>query len=152
LALADFTWGKGLTPSQHGNARCALVLPCKRSADRLAAMEGIEMEKDRLAAFSDGVIAVIITIMVLDLRPPHEADLGSLKQVAPVLLSYVLSFVYVAIYWNNHHFFYLVHRVNGLMLWANLLLLFWLSLIPFTIWMGDNHAAALPTAIYGLSC
>ena len=111
------------------------------------------MEKDRLAAFSDGVIAVIITIMVLDLRPPHEADLGSLKQVAPVFLSYVLSFVYVAIYWNNHHhFFYLVHRVNGLMLWANLLLLFWLSLIPFTTsWMGDNHAAAVPTAIYGLS-
>jgi uncharacterized membrane protein len=109
------------------------------------------MEKDRLAAFSDGVIAVIITIMVLELKAPHEASLSALMQSTPVFLSYVLSFIYVAIYWNNHHhFFHLVRRVNGAILWANLHLLFWLSLIPFaTSWMGENHAAAVPTAVYG---
>ncbi len=111
------------------------------------------MEKDRLAAFSDGVIAVIITIMVLDLRIPHHADLGALKDLAPAFFSYVLSFVYVAIYWNNHHhFFQLVPRVSGAILWANIHLLFWLSLVPFaTGWMGENHFASVPTAIYGVA-
>jgi uncharacterized membrane protein len=111
------------------------------------------MEKDRLAAFSDGVIAIIITIMVLELKPPHEASLGALGEMTPVFLSYLLSFVYVAIYWNNHHhFFYLVPRVDGAVLWANLHLLFWLSLIPFaTAWMGENHFAPVPTAIYGVA-
>jgi uncharacterized membrane protein len=110
------------------------------------------MEKDRLLAFSDGVIAVVITIMVLELKAPHEATLGALAQAAPVFLSYVLSFIYVAIYWNNHHhFFHLVRHVDGLMLWANLHLLFWLSLIPFTTsWMGEYHEAAVPTAVYGV--
>jgi uncharacterized membrane protein len=109
------------------------------------------MEKDRLLAFSDGVIAVIITIMVLELKAPHEASFGALAEAAPVFLSYVLSFVYVAIYWNNHHhFFHLVRRVNGAMLWANLHLLFWLSLIPFaTSWMGEYPASTVPTAVYG---
>ena len=111
------------------------------------------MDKDRLAAFSDGVIAVIITIMVLELKVPHESDLEALRGLAPVFLSYVLSFVYVAIYWNNHHhFFQLVEHVDGRILWANLHLLFWMSLIPFaTGWIGENHAAAIPTAVYGLS-
>jgi uncharacterized membrane protein len=110
------------------------------------------MEKDRLLAFSDGVIAVVITIMVLELKAPHEATLGALVEAAPVFLSYVLSFIYVAIYWNNHHhFFHLVRHVDGLMLWANLHLLFWLSLIPFTTsWMGEYHEAAVPTAVYGV--
>jgi uncharacterized membrane protein len=109
------------------------------------------LDKDRLAAFSDGVIAVIITIMVLDLKVPHETDLDALKGLAPVFFSYVLSFVYVAIYWNNHHhFFQLVERVNGAILWANIHLLFWLSLVPFaTGWIGENHAAPVPTAVYG---
>lgn len=111
------------------------------------------MEKDRLLAFSDGVIAVIITIMVLELKAPHDAGLGALKDLAPVFLSYVLSFVYVAIYWNNHHhFFVLVHRVDGKVLWANLHLLFWLSLVPFaTSWLGEHPAAPIPTAVYGVS-
>ena len=109
------------------------------------------MEKDRLLAFSDGVIAVVITIMVLELKAPHEATLGVLAEAAPVFFSYVLSFIYVAIYWNNHHhFFHLVSYVDGVMLWANLHLLFWLSLIPFaTSWMGEYHEAAAPTAVYG---
>jgi uncharacterized membrane protein len=111
------------------------------------------LEKDRLLAFSDGVIAIIITIMVLELKVPHEPNLTALAAVAPVFLSYVLSFLYLAIYWNNHHhFFHLVRRVDGMMLWANLHLLFWLSLIPFaTGWMGENHFAPLPTALYGVS-
>jgi uncharacterized membrane protein len=111
------------------------------------------MEKDRLLAFSDGVIAIIVTIMVLELKPPHEPTLGALAEVTPVFLSYILSFVYVSIYWNNHHhFFYLVERVDGALLWANLHLLFWLSLIPFaTAWMGENHFAPIPTAIYGVA-
>ena len=111
------------------------------------------MEKDRLLAFTDGVIAVIVTIMVLEMKVPQDASLGALAPVIPVFLSYVLSFVYVAIYWNNHHhFFHLVRHVNGLMLWANLNLLFWLSLIPFaTGWMGANHFAPVPTALYGLA-
>ena len=111
------------------------------------------MESERLRAFTDGVIAVIITIMVLDLRMPATASLSGLLPVVPKLLAYALSFVYVAIYWNNHHhFFQLVPRVSGGVLWSNLNLLFWLSLIPFTTgWMGDHPSAAAPTAIYGLS-
>jgi uncharacterized membrane protein len=111
------------------------------------------MEKDRLTAFSDGVIAVIITIMVLDLHAPKTADLHGLAELAPVFLSYVLSFVYVAIYWNNHHhFFQLVPRVTGGILWANLHLLFWVSLIPFTTsWLGGHFDRSLPTAVYGFS-
>jgi len=111
------------------------------------------MEKERLTAFSDGVFAIIITIMVLDLRIPHEASLHALAEVTPVFLSYVLSFCYVGIYWNNHHhFFFLVRRVDGLILWSNMHLLFWLSLIPFaTGWMGENAFAPLPTAAYGVA-
>lgn len=110
------------------------------------------MGKNRLEAFSDGVIAIILTIMVLELKVPHGTDLETLRPLIPPFMSYVLSFVYVAIYWNNHH--HLLHatqRVNGAVLWANLHLLFWLSLLPFaTGWMGENHFAALPSAIYGL--
>jgi uncharacterized membrane protein len=109
------------------------------------------MGKDRLAAFSDGVIAIIITIMVLELKIPHGGDLAALKGVAPNFLSYVLSFVYLGIYWNNHHhLLHTVTRVDGVILWANLHLLFWLSLVPAaTSWLGENLAAPLPTAIYG---
>jgi uncharacterized membrane protein len=110
------------------------------------------MSKDRLAAFSDGVIAILITIMVLELKVPHGADWTALAGLTPSLLSYVLSFVYLAIYWNNHH--HLLHtvvRVDGLILWANSNLLFWLSLIPVaTAWMGENLSAPLPTAVYGV--
>jgi uncharacterized membrane protein len=110
------------------------------------------MGKGRLEAFSDGVIAIIITIMVLELKVPHEADLAALRPLIPVLLSYVLSFVYVGIYWNNHHhLMHPVQRVSGAVLWANLHLLFWLSVIPFvTSWMGENHLAAAPVAVYGV--
>ena len=109
------------------------------------------MEKNRLEAFSDGVIAIIMTIMVLELHVPHTTELAALKELLPVFLSYVLSFIYVGIYWNNHHhMFQAVTRVNGGILWANLHLLFWLSLFPFaTGWVGENHLAALPTAAYG---
>ena len=111
------------------------------------------MLKERLTAFTDGVVAIIVTIMVLELRPPHGTGLRDLAQLWPVFLSYVLSFVYVAIYWNNHHhFFQLVRHVNGAILWANLHLLFWISLIPFTTaWMGENEFAPGPTALYGVS-
>jgi uncharacterized membrane protein len=110
------------------------------------------MGKDRLAAFSDGVIAILITIMVLELRVPHGADFAALKSVWPSLLSYILSFVYLAIYWNNHHhLLHTVTRVDGLILWANSNLLFWLSLIPAaTAWMGQNLAEPVPTALYGV--
>jgi uncharacterized membrane protein len=110
------------------------------------------MVKNRLEAFSDGVIAIIITIMVLELKVPHGSNLESLLPLLPVFLSYVLSFVYLGIYWNNHHhMLHTVQRVNGAILWANLHLLFWLSLVPFvTGWMGENHFAALPTALYGM--
>jgi uncharacterized membrane protein len=109
------------------------------------------MGKNRLEAFSDGVIAIIITIMVLELKVPLGSELIQLKPVIPVFLSYVMSFIYVGIYWNNHHhLFQAVHRVNGAILWANLHLLFWLSVIPFvTSWMGQNHEAAWPAASYG---
>ena len=110
------------------------------------------MGKGRLEAFSDGVIAIIITIMVLELKVPHGADLSALRPLIPVFLSYVLSFIYLGIYWNNHHhLLQAVRHVNGLTLWANLHLLFWLSLIPFvTGWMGENHFAAMPVALYGV--
>ena len=110
------------------------------------------MGKTRLEAFSDGVIAILITIMVLEMKVPHGATLSALLPVIPVFLSYVLSFIYVGIYWNNHH--HLLHaaqKVSGATLWANLHLLFWLSLIPFaTGWMGENHFTSAPTALYGL--
>ena len=111
------------------------------------------MPKGRLEAFTDGVIAILITIMVLELKVPHDASLGALAAVTPTFLSYILSFLYIAIYWNNHHhFFHLVHRVDGVLLWANLHLLFWLSLVPFTTgWMGENNFSPVPTAVYGVS-
>ena len=110
------------------------------------------MGKGRLEAFSDGVLAIIITIMVLELKVPHGADWANLAKLTPVFLSYVLSFVYIGIYWNNHHhMLHASHRVTGPILWANLHLLFWLSLIPFTTgWMGENHFAPLPSAMYGV--
>src|ERR687896_1909452 len=110
------------------------------------------MGSGRLEAFSDGVLAIIITIMVLELKVPHGADLASLGPLIPIFLSYVLSFVFIGIYWSNHHhLLHAVSHVNGQMLWANLHLLFWLSLIPFaTGWMGENHFAAVPSALYGI--
>jgi len=110
------------------------------------------MNKNRLEDFSDGVIAIIITIMVLELKVPHGEDFATLAPLWPVLLSYVLSFAYVGIYWNNHHhMLHTVHKVTGPILWANLHLLFWLSLFPFTTgWMGENHFAPGPTALYGV--
>jgi len=109
------------------------------------------MSRGRLEAFSDAVIAIILTIMVLELRAPHAAELEALRPLAPVLLSYVLSFVYIGIYWNNHHhLLHAVQRVDGRVLWANLHLLFWLSLVPFTTaWMGENQFAPTPVALYG---
>jgi len=110
------------------------------------------MRSSRLEAFSDGVIAIIITIMVLELRVPHEPNAGALAPLLPVFLSYILSFTNIGIYWNNHHhLMHLVPEVDGAILWANLHLLFWLSLMPFvTAWMGENHFASLPTALYGV--
>jgi uncharacterized membrane protein len=109
------------------------------------------MSKTRLEAFSDGVMAILITIMVLELKIPHGDSIGALKPILPVFLTYVLSYVYLGIYWNNHH--HMLHatsRINGKILWANLHLLFWLSLVPFvTGWMGENHFASTPTAVYG---
>src|ERR1700692_2824226 len=110
------------------------------------------MEKNRLEAFSDGVLAIIITIMVLELKVPHGAQFSELSPLIPLFSSYVLSFIYVGIYWNNHHhLFQITHRVSASILWANLHLLFWLSLFPFaTAWMGENGLAATPTAMYGI--
>jgi uncharacterized membrane protein len=110
------------------------------------------MQKTRLEAFSDGVIAIIITIMVLELKVPHGQDWNSLKPLIPVALSYVMSFIYIAIYWNNHHHLLsTVRHVSGDILWANLHLLFWLSAVPFTTaWMGENHFAPIPVALYGI--
>src|SRR6476646_10446640 len=109
------------------------------------------MNKTRLEAFSDGVIAILITIMVLELRPPHGTDFGALRETLPAFLAYVMSFVLLGIYWNNHHhMLHMTRRVTGGILWANLHLLFWLSLTPFTTaWMGDTHFAAVPSAVYG---
>jgi len=110
------------------------------------------MTKGRLEAFSDGVIAIIITIMVLELKVPHGKEIESLLPLAPVFVSYVLSFIYIAIYWNNHHhMMHAVHSVNGKILWANTHLLFWLSLVPFTTaWMGENKFAQWPVIVYGI--
>jgi len=110
------------------------------------------MGKARLEAFSDGVIAILITIMVLEMKVPHGASLESLRPILPVFLSYVLSFVYLGIYWNNHHhMLHMVKQVTGPMLWANLHLLFWLSLVPFvTGWVGENHFGTVPAALYGV--
>src|SRR4051794_2112519 len=110
------------------------------------------MSTGRMEAFSDGVIAILITVMVLELPIPHGTDWADLRAVLPVLLSYVLSFVYLGIYWNNHHhMFQATDRVSGLILWANLHLLFWLSLIPFTTaWLGEHHLASVPAAAYGV--
>jgi uncharacterized membrane protein len=110
------------------------------------------LSKARLEAFSDGVLAILITIMVLELKVPHGGELDALRPLLPVFLAYVLSFVFLGIYWNNHH--HLLHgseRINGKIMWANLHLLFWLSLVPFvTAWMGENHRLALPNAVYGV--
>jgi uncharacterized membrane protein len=110
------------------------------------------MSTGRMEAFSDGVIAILITVMVLELPIPHGTTWAALREAVPVLLSYVLSFVYLGIYWNNHHhMLQATQRVSGLMLWANLHLLFWLSLVPFvTAWLGENHFAATPAAAYGI--
>jgi uncharacterized membrane protein len=110
------------------------------------------MSKTRLEAFSDGVIAILITIMVLELKVPHGTDWEAIRPLLPIFLVYTMSFVYVGIYWNNHHhMLHATERVNGAVLWANLHLLFWLSLTPFvTGWMGENHFAPLPTAVYGV--
>lgn len=110
------------------------------------------MGKARMETFFDGVVAIIITIMVLELKVPHETTFEALTPILPVLLSYVLSFVYLGIYWNNHHhMMHACHRVTGSMLWANLHLVFWLSLVPFTTgWMGENHFATIPVAAYGV--
>jgi len=110
------------------------------------------MDKNRMEAFSDGVIAVIITIMVLEMKAPHTATLISLKPLVPVFISYLLSFVFIGIYWNNHHHLLkAIQKVNGKILWANLHLLFWLSLVPFlTSWMGENNFATWPVALYGV--
>ena len=110
------------------------------------------MGRNRLEAFSDGVLAIIITIMVLEIKVPHGESISDLKPLIPVFLSYVLSFIYLGIYWNNHHhMLHTVHRVTGPILWSNLHLLFWLSLIPFvTGWMGENNFSAMPSAIYGV--
>ena len=115
-------------------------------------MAAAVLDTSRLEAFSDGVLAIIITIMVLELHVPHDVTLAALTPLAPVLASYVLSFVYLGIYWNNHHhMLHVTPAVDGVVLWANLHLLFWLSLVPFvTAWMGENHFAAAPTATYGV--
>ena len=133
-----------------------MVAPQKRYAERRSAL-GTEclrrrnVQNDRLVTFTDGVLAIIITVMVLELRAPQEPTMQGLMTITPTFLSYVLSFVYVAIYWNNHHhFFYLARRIDGIVLWANLHLLFWLSLIPFaTRWVGQNELTPTPTAFYG---
>ena len=124
---------------------------CRESALRQASQGKWVMGKNRLEAFSDGVIAIIITIMVLEMKVPHGDDLAALHTLIPVFISYVLSFVYVGIYWNNHHhLLHAVQKINGPILWTNLHLLFWLSLLPFvTGWMGENHFSTWPVAVYG---
>ncbi len=151
--------GDGLAVQlRFGNAGAGAILPCP-AAKRRRALECARecgglggMSTGRLEAFSDGVIAILITIMILELKVPHEATLEALRPVLPVFLTYVLSYVFLGIYWNNHH--HMMHatkRVTGGVLWANLHLLFWLSLIPFvTAWMGENGFRPVPTAIYGV--
>ena len=121
--------------------------------DNVRACGGSALSSERLRAFTDGVVAVIITVMVLEMKPPHGVEWRDLGEVAPVFLSYGLSFIYVAIYWNNHHhFFQLVPRVSSAVMWTNLNLLFWLSLVPFTTaWAGEHPLTVAPTALYGLS-
>jgi len=115
-------------------------------------MARVAMRKGRLEAFSDGVLAIIITIMVLEMKVPHADTIQSLQPLIPVFISYVLSFVYIGIYWNNHHhMMHAAQHVNGAVLWANSLLLFWLSLVPFvTAWMGENHFSTWPVILYGI--
>jgi uncharacterized membrane protein len=124
----------------------------QQGSGRPQSQRQLRMSKNRLEAFSDGVLAIVITIMVLELKVPHGVELAALEPLVPVFLSYVLSFIYIAIYWNNHH--HLLHatkQIDGCILWANLHLLFWLSLFPFaTAWIGENHIARTPTALYGL--
>lgn len=110
------------------------------------------MQNNRIEAFSDGVLAIIITIMVLELKVPHDDTMGALIEKVPLFLSYVLSFIYIAIYWNNHHhLLHTIQKINGSILWANNHLLFWLSLVPFvTAWAGENHFSTLPVALYGV--
>jgi uncharacterized membrane protein len=129
---------------QHTAIRIASLI-------RILAYKSASMKKGRLEAFSDGVVAIIITIMVLELHVPHGGNISDLAPLLPVLMSYVLSFVYVGIYWNNHHhMIYAVETINGAILWANLNLLFWLSLIPFvTAWMGEHHFSKWPVILYG---
>ena len=121
--------------------------------DPAYAGEARMMSKNRMEAFSDGVLAIIITIMVLELKPPHGADAHALRGIVPKFLAYIVSFVYVAIYWNNHHhLLHIARKVTAKILWANLHLLFWLSLVPFlTAWVGENHAAPIPTAAYAFN-
>jgi len=129
------------------------IQPCYFPGSFSFSSSSASMEKNRLEAFSDGVIAIIITIMVLELKVPHGAQLADLLPLLPVFLTYLLSFIYVGIYWNNHHhLLHLLKRIKGSVLWANLHFLFWLSLLPFsTGWMGENHFARWPTAVYGLN-
>jgi uncharacterized membrane protein len=128
------------------------IISVKTSEPVMNGLWGSRMGKGRLEAFSDGVMAIIITIMVLELKAPHGADFAVLQPLVPVFLSYLLSFVYLGIYWNNHHhMLHMTERISGAILWANLHLLFWLSLIPFvTGWMGENHFASAPAALYGV--
>ncbi len=137
-------------PCQPRPGDCADRL---RRSGLVRANKGIDLNKDRLAAFSDGVLAIIITIMVLELKVPHGADWAALSALLPIFLSYTLSFIYVAIYWNNHHhLLHTVKHVNGAILWANNNLLFWLSLVPFaTAWAGETHFAREPTILYGFA-
>src|SRR5205085_11693561 len=136
-------------PNSTASSRYAKVL--WHHAEKEWSKGGSAMSKGRMEAFSDGVIAIIITIMVLELKAPHGTDAAALRPLIPLFLSYVMSFVFVAIYWNNHHhLLQVVRQVNGPILWANVHLLFWLSLAPFvTAWMGENRFAPLPVALYG---
>jgi uncharacterized membrane protein len=131
---------------------CSIAAPFASGSNSDPGCNLVRMRSTRLEAFSDGVFAIIITIMVLDLKVPHEMDLAALRPLLPIFLSYLLSFAFLGIYWNNHHhMFQAVKQISGVNLWANLHLLFWLSLIPFTTgWMGENNFAAMPVAAYGV--
>src|ERR1700681_3896319 len=138
----------------QGGSKAATASPdqSKPSVGGTTCRGGLPMSKGRMEAFSDGVLAIIITIMVLELHAPRSAELGALVPLTPVFLSYALSFVFLGIYWNNHHhMLQATKQVNGQVLWANMHLLFWLSLVPFvTAWMGANHFATWPVAAYGV--